>query len=298
MIVGVRGMACGGGLERVHRHALDRFASIFRKVHRYRCLDAHCGWHGLLGRDSPGAPASPRWRTPLIWFVIGATSALAAVQVVRMVRQSELEEAQRLAAAQRGAEAQSRATPPGEDFTGAPLPPTDARVVSNPSPLRLRRSCAWGVPGANPYRGTVEQALAAAQLPEAVARQIADMAARGKVYEQVAITRNGIHTMDGRRDFGTYARAMAFGDTLCFNTRVNFPAGHTEYAALYQTSDDRGKAYAVMVPYVCGNVSVLGEREEIDEGNGIPEPAGWTLVLLGLAVLAWQHRQRSRAGPP
>ena len=51
---------------------------------------------------------------------------------------------------------------------------------------------------------------------------------------------------------------MTYGTTLCLGTRVNFPAGHTEAAALYEAADHSGRVYAVMVPKVCGNVSVLG----------------------------------------
>jgi len=287
--------ACGGVLERVHRHALDRFVSLFRSVHRYRCTDADCGWHGVLGRDAAGTPLASPWRAHLVWFLIGASCTLAAVQGVRMYQRSEAETARADAAMRRGVEAQSRAAPPGADFPGAPLPPADHRVLANPSPLQLRHGCAWGVPGGNPYRGTVEQALGAARLPPEVVRQVANMAARGWVYDKVEISRNGIRTVNGNREFGTNIRAMAFGNTLCFNTRVNFPPGHVEYADLYQGTDSRGQTYTVMVPYVCQNASVLGEREEIVEENGsVPEPATPVLVLLALALMAalrWRGRR-------
>lgn len=234
------------------------------------------------------------WRGPLLWFVVGASVALAGVQAVRMTRQAEAESVRTRAAVQRSVDARAASTSPGVDFAGAALPETDMRVATNPSPLHLRHGCAWGVPGGNPYRGTVEQALAAARLPAKVVREIADMSARGWVYEQVEISRTGIRTLDGRRDFGTQARAMAFGDTLCFNTRVNFPSGHVEYAALYQANDENGQTYSVMVPYVCQNVSVLGAREEIIVTNDVPEPATWSTALLGLGVLALLQWRRGR----
>jgi hypothetical protein len=188
------------------------------------------------------------------------------------------------AALQAGAGQQAQSMPPGQDFDGVVLPSDDARVVHNPSPLTLRRNCAWGVPGANRYRGTVEQALQAAQLPPEVVREVSEMAERGWTRGQVEISRTGIRTLDKRREFGTHIRAMGFGATLCFDTRVNFKPGHVEYASLYQADDKRGRTYSVMVPFVCGNVSVLGER--IEEGDTpVPEPASVALVLLGLGVV-------------
>lgn len=287
--------ACGAPLDRVHRHVVDRWVSLFRSVHRYRCVDPACGWEGVLGRDRVGAADEMRWPALMMTFAAGAVAALLVVQGVRVVQQRAAAKARAEATQVKGVEAQSRATPAGADFPGVPLPGEDERVVSNPSPLQLRHSCAWGVPGGNPYRGTVAQALASARLPPEVVRKIADMAERGWVHDQVEISREGIRTVNGQRRFGADVRAMAFGDTLCFNTRVNFAPGHVEYAALYEAEDAAGKRYTVMVPYVCQNVSVLGEREEIVvEGNGMPEPASWALVLGGLGLLGGSLAMRAR----
>jgi len=38
---------CGGGLQRVHRHSIDRVISIFVSVRRYRCTNRDCGWSGM-----------------------------------------------------------------------------------------------------------------------------------------------------------------------------------------------------------------------------------------------------------
>jgi hypothetical protein len=54
---------------------------------------------------------------------------------------------------------------------------------------------------------------------------------------------------------------MTYGKTLCLSTRVNFVAGHTESAALYEATTTSGRVVAVMVPEVCGNVSVLGQSD-------------------------------------
>lgn len=292
---GSRCPACGAPLERVHRHLLDRWISVFRSVHRYRCTAAACGWEGVLGRDAAGLLPPRRWPVAVLAFVAGAALALVAAQGLRQALRTAPANDRSQGALGQGVETQSRATAPGIDFAGAALPATDPRVRNNPSPLQLRHSCAWGVPGANPYRGTVTQALASARLPREVVRQIADMAERGAVLDQVQITRLGIRSVNGQRDYGSRITAMAFGDTLCFNTRVNFPDGHVEHAALYEAADASGKTYTVMVPYVCDNVSVLGAREEIVVTNGVPSPASGALAVLGLGLMAALHRRR--AGP-
>ena len=43
---------------------------------------------------------------------------------------------------------------------------------------------------------------------------------------------------------------------------MNFALGHVEAADLYEVRDNKGRRHAVMVPDVCGNVSVLGNRAE------------------------------------
>ncbi|MDP1899547.1 MAG: MYXO-CTERM sorting domain-containing protein [Rubrivivax sp.] len=287
--------ACGGKLERLHRNALDRWVSLFRSVHRYRCAEPDCAWEGVLGRlgKAEGSAHAPTWRVRVLWFAMGAAFALAAVQGTRLALRQQ---PGKPGPVRGGTELQSLATPPGHDFEGELLPATDARVARNPSPLTLRRSCSWGRPGGNPYRGTVAQALSASQLPADVVRQIDEMVERGWVRSQVEISRTGIRTLDGRRHFSSQIAAMGFGNTLCFKTRVNFVEGHVEYASLYEATDSQGKSYAVMVPYVCRNVSVLGERAEAeDETPKLPEPASWTLGLLALGLLAVLRRRRPRS---
>ncbi len=195
-----------------------------------------------------------------------------------------------------GSGTQAISTTPGVNFDGAPLAADDKRLARNTTPLNLRRNCAWGVPGGNPYRGTVQQALAAAQLPDEVVRQIGDLADRGWVREQVEISRNGIRTLDGRRRFDTNVKAMGFGNTMCFNMRINFKPGHVEYASLYEAADHSGNTYSVMVPYVCNNVSVLGERYE-EEDHKVPEPATWAILALGAGLLGWFSWRARGRGP-
>lgn len=289
---------CGAPVERVPRKAADFVASLFRPLQRYRCTN--CSWEGLLGGVGETVAAPPRgpiWQTRVLWFLFGATVALAGVQGARMWRGKPSLPPHPTLMPMGGAELKSQSTPPGVDFDGEPLPPKDERVVENRTPLTLRNSCSWGVPGANRYRGSVEQALVAARLPPEVVKQIAQRAERGWSTEEVAITRDGIHTIDRRRDWGNSMLAMAFGTTMCFNTRVNFAPGHVEYGTLYQAADSRGRNYTVIVPYVCQNVAVLGERAEIEgtpPNGGAPEPASLALTGLALAALAWSTRRSLR----
>jgi hypothetical protein len=37
---------CGGELQRVHRHSIDRVISVFVPVRRYRCTNRECNWSG------------------------------------------------------------------------------------------------------------------------------------------------------------------------------------------------------------------------------------------------------------
>ena len=185
-------------------------------------------------------------------------------------------------------------------------------------PLEMRRGCAWGKPGRNPYKGTVEQALLHARLPPEVVAEVSRKVRAKEVSDRLEIRTGSIRGVKHGRDFDPQRVAMSFGRTLCLNSRVNFAPGHVERADLYEVKDARGRQHAVMVPDVCGNVSVLGERGErrralvaagggVDEewwalatlaamsdGGTIPEPGTLAAALVALAALAGVHRSRAR----
>lgn len=290
--------ACGAPLVRLHRHFLDRWISLFSSVHRYHCSGANCEWEGLLGREAgpPRVRAIVLWAALLAGFVLGVVTTLASVQGTHLTAKPQ-PAAPPVAAAPMTLEAESMATPAGQDFDGAPLRSGDPRAPINATPLHLRVTCAWGVPGRNPYRGTVEQALTAALVPSEVVKDIATQVAHG-TRNQVQITREGIRTPDHKHYFGKSIRAMAFGNTLCFDTRVNFDPGHVEYASLYEAADKNGKVYSVMVPFVCGNVSLLQERTQPPD-LALPTPGTAALALLALGLVAATTavaRRRHRPG--
>lgn len=241
----------------------------------------------------------------------------------------------------RGADGQP--VPLGESDYGVALPATHPLLVrashqggaagAGPASaedehgLSLRQNCAWGRPGGNPYKGSVEQALNAARLPPDVVKQVAAKVKAGQVSDDLVINNDGIRSQRLGRDYSPRGFAMTYGHTICLNTRVNFRPGHIERAALYEVNDAQGRRHAVMVPEVCGNVSVLSERgrrapagvlaagemlpanmaylaDEVAGENGrkfalaggtdntVPEPGTLPGVLLGLAVLAWRIRRR------
>lgn len=140
----------------------------------------------------------------------------------------------------------------------------EREVAADGDPLTLRRGCAWGIPGRNPYRGTTEQALQAAGLPPEVVREVAALRAAGHPTDQLEIRNESIRALGDGRTFDPRNVALTFGETLCLNSRVNFPRGHVEKAALYEARDARGRWHSIMVPEVCGNVSVLGARGQRD----------------------------------
>jgi hypothetical protein len=189
-------------------------------------------------------------------------------------------------------------------------------------PLAMRRGCAWGQPGRSPYRGTVEQALVHARLPPEVVHEVARRVQTREVSDRLEIRTGRIHGVQHGREFDPQRVALTFGHSLCLNSRVNFVPGHVERADLYEVRDARGLRHAVMVPDVCGNVSVLGARGErrrglmaagdpetdeawwalataatLSAGGSVPEPGSLAVALLGLAALGWTWRRRGAAVP-
>lgn len=292
---------CGHEVERVHRHLGDRVVAILERIHRYRCLNAACGWEGIISLPSaaPAASDAPpiTWKLRLLWLLVGAAIALSAVAGLKLYRDARTPN--------RPPEVVKAPAPlpvaAGEDFGGQSLPADDPRVKENPTDLTIRRGCVWGVPGGNPYKGTVHQALAAARLPAEVAGKIGTMIEKGIVSDRVVITRDAIHTTSGKRRFDATIPAMAFGKTVCFGTRVNFHAGHVEVADIYDAIDDNGATFTVMVPYVCGNISLLYERPPDHPHNGhkVPEPGVLQLLVLALGAMAVAARcSHSKRGRP
>jgi hypothetical protein len=294
---------CGGVVARVHRHLRDRLMGLILRIHRYRCSNPECRWEGVVSVPPP--PTAPRtrpkwlstvsvgWPARVAWMAVGALAVVVPLEGGRY-----LVERQRARAAaaliQPGPEL--LAPLPGESFDGAALATVVTPTADNPTPLERRNACLWGVPGRNPYKGTPRQVLAGANLPPDVVRKFETMIERRRVSGRVEISNSAIWSDNGRRRFDPKVTAMGFGKTLCFNTRVNFPAGHVEVADLYETTDESGGKYAVMVPYVCGNVAVLAERAERAESppvyTSVPEPGTWASLAAGLAALVWVMRRR------
>ncbi|MDE1948133.1 MAG: PEP-CTERM sorting domain-containing protein [Burkholderiales bacterium] len=150
----------------------------------------------------------------------------------------------------------------GESYDGDPIDGAGVRAGTDLAsvPLTLRQGCAWGKPGRNPYQGTVEQALQAARLPPSLAAPLAAKIHAHAVDDRLVIATQGMRAERSGQVFSPRGFALSYGHTMCLRSRVNFAAGHVERADLYEVSDASGRRAAVMVPDVCGNVSVLGAR--------------------------------------
>jgi hypothetical protein len=349
--------ACGAVTMRVPRLPEDLGAPGNEFQRRFRCCAVACNWQGLLplhaerkvedladtstrhehadAADTPNGAALPPTATATVtrwprWAPAGALLFVGAVVAGSALLANKTSQADLRADS-------GRNVPLGESDYGDPLPPTHplllrASLRSANAPageaadsaegLTLRQHCAWGRPGGNPYKGTVEQALHAAHLPNEVVQQVAAKVKAGEVTDQLLIDNAGIHGQKHGREFSSRGFAMTYGRTLCVNTKVNFRPGHVEKAALYEVNDATGKRHSVMVPEVCGNVSVLSDRgrrtpaqvlaagggvelgSDVDSDGGrlyamaaaathsVPEPGTLLGVLIGLAALGWMSRKR------
>lgn len=222
---------------------------------------------------------------------------------------------------------QRAALPPGEYHDGDPLPaahPLAQPKAREASPLDLRGACVWGRPGRQPYRGSVAEALAAARVPAAVKAELLARHAAKRPDGRLVIANDGIRDEQGRLRFAAQGFAMTYGHTLCLETRVNFPAGHTEPADLYEVRDESGRRWSMMVPDVCGNVSLIAEARPRKGAQGPvvavepmpahlrlatlegtsgadgarPVPVPGTLACLLAALLAWGAAATARRRPP
>ena len=288
---------CQAPLKRGRRSFDERADPCQGDLRRYRCQDESCTWRGLLPRTvrRPNRlllrRASRKFRKALLPGValagFGFTLAAVAWQ------------AGLFAPAARNGYAL------GEHHEGEPLPTAHAlrrqqerlqrkalAASAPPSagaepPLKLRYSCVWGQPGRNPYRGSVEQALRTAALPEEVVISIAAQVRQGRVTDRLEIRNDGVHALGSGRIFNAQNIALTYGETLCLGARVNFRAGHVEPAALYEAAAANGRIIAVMVPEVCGNVSVLGQSDESVHRMRLAATSATTVALSDTAVPRW-----------
>ena len=279
---------CHGRATRVQRGVFDRACILAgANAERFRCRDKRCGWVALMRRgDSSWVPAGP-WLAPLMRKLRPVFAAVAGVAVAA-VAWSAWQRQQ--PAAPQYVDVGPRQVARGVSYDGDALPadhpilvkaafhveqppapapePTLHTQHSTTVPLALRRHCSWGQPGRSPYRGSVEQALISAYVPADVVRLVAaDIAARRSV-DRVRITNDAIVAERSGRKFDHRHVAMTYGLTLCVDTRVNFKARHVERADLYEARAADGRQFSVMVPDVCGNVSVLAETSAADAGGG------------------------------
>ena len=279
---------------------------------------------------SPALRRNPRWARSALALLGGVGLALAASLLVLQLGSLRADRLAHPGGVHRLA--------PGEQFDGEPLQPvaaispaTTALPATDP-PLGLRQNCVWGKPGRNPYQGTVVQALVAGRLPAELVAPVAASIRAHQPSDRVSISTAMIRSERGGREFSPRGLGLSFGHTMCLNSRVNFAPDHVEKADLYEVVDGAGRRWAVMVPDVCGNVSVLsadGARAGLPRwgaaplaqwvaalggaGDGeaglgefglrhavvvdgavrdVPEPNTLACVLVGLAAAWWAGRRR------
>ena len=325
--------SCQGRVRRLRRHLADHLLPSRSVTLRFSCRSAECGWQGLL-RPTATAWVPPadlgagrRWATVVVASAVLGTALAQTLPLLLTLWPSGPSVA---AGVSHDGEALPASHPlalAGASLAAASAPassaapkPTDGQAAPMAAGLTLRQHCSWGQPGRNPYQGTPEQAVTAARLPPEVVLQIAQAIRSGEATDQLTITREGIQNASGSRRFAPAPFVMTYGRTLCLNARVNFAAGHSEPAALFEASDQRGRRYAVMVPSVCGNVSVIGETsagrhtalssgvpysrdasagadvtsaddDPLQRVNAVPLPGTLWLVLVGLGAAALVRRR-------
>jgi hypothetical protein len=253
---GGRSVANGGSGQRRRRRAAQRVAGLPRKT-----------WRRLVGGSAVFLLATGLL-SALAWTVHGAQPPQWAVGPHAMElgehyegdplpAQHPLRQATPTTATTATTATNATNATNAKAATGAALP-----ALANAG-LVLRRWCAWADPGRNPYRGTPEQALKAARLPPEVVASLTQAIADGQHSDRLTITRQSIRAERDGRQWSARALAMTYGRTLCLGTRVNFQPGHSEPASLFEAVDHQGRHHAVMVPDVCGNVSVLSAEEQL-----------------------------------
>jgi len=247
-------------------------------------------------RPTPPSPGSPLPARPAPWRTTGLLSLLALGVA------SPLAVLTLLGASAAVGQTARLGLAPGVHHEGVavaaaegPAAAASAAASTAAHGLALRRGCLWGQPGRQPYQGSVRQALQAAGLPEDVIAQIEAQRREGRKSGRLAISRSGIrHTGDGRV-FPARGIALTYGMTLCQDARVNFAGGHVEMADLYEARDAQGKPHAVMVPDVCGNVSVLGAAGSRG-GRGVVAGVAATLSQRAQALVALAEALDPRVG--
>jgi hypothetical protein len=254
----------------VPRRGADLLLALAWPARRYRCRS--CGWEGL---QLPSAERRSAALTRLAASVALAT--VVAVGLVALIGSDAPDDDGLLMLGGQGFVA-------GEHFEGEPVPEghplaepvveAAASAVGSDGPeqpagtavtitapsragLALRRYCAWGDPGRSPYLGTAVQALRAAGLPDEVVERVAGHIRAGRTIDRVSIRRGEVRAEDSGLQFDPRRIALTYGTTMCLDSAVNFAPGHVEYADLFVATDDQGQTHYVMIPDVCGNVSVL-----------------------------------------
>jgi hypothetical protein len=238
-------------VRRARRTFFQRLVSDGMWVAGYRCVDERCDWNGLLDRRMTPETSSGE-SSPPVRFARGAAPwALAALAILAAVA------AARWVAPAHSAEANDtliggRVFARGESFEGQPLPDDHplrktAAGASHADTFNLRRFCAWGRVEPVAFQGTVEEALRAARVPTVAAEHLLTRLASGLPHDRLTIANDALRIVGSPRSFEPDGLTMLSGRTLCLGSRVNFEPGLTLAVHLYESFDDRGRGYALLI---------------------------------------------------
>lgn len=149
-----------------------------------------------------------------------------------------------------------------------------AASVALAGAVAVQRTCAWTEPGANRYTGDPVAAVDHyAHIPPAIRDRLKQRLAVHAYDDIVTVTRDGI---EGQHDYEPGIAGMHFGrNKVCRSvSRQRWPAERRVIGLVYCEQH-----YCMMVPTVCGNLSLISRRAgdeplDINPSAGPPPEGG------------------------
>ena len=130
-----------------------------------------------------------------------------------------------------------------------------------------QQECSWSNPGANPYRGTISDAVSFyLDIPAATREALKARITAGQVDELVEITKYSVRSPTGAF-YSPVINDMHFGPNLVCNTitRSRWPENMVQKAAMY--CEDK---YCIIVPFICGNISRIERADRLVQLPKVP----------------------------
>lgn len=183
---------------------------------------------------------------------------------------------------------------------------TSASAVS-----MAQQECSWSNPGANPYRGTISDAVSFyLDIPAATRETLKARITAGQADELVEIGKYSVRSSTGAF-YAPQITDMHFGPNLVCNniTRTRWPENMVQKAAMY--CEDK---YCVIIPFICGNISRIERADRLvllpkvpvqppvyEHGvpawkppTEVPEPGSVMLLLVGVAGMMFVRKTKRK----